>query len=116
MRIAQVGSVATGLWLMFAPVAAGYTGSFADDLHRTIGPLLVTFGIIAVSKVTRALRWANAPLAAVLALAPVFGGHDDRAEAVAVSAALVVLATLPFAGTSRAAQGGGWRAALHPAG
>ncbi|HUP73985.1 MAG TPA: hypothetical protein VM282_13175 [Acidimicrobiales bacterium] len=108
--IAQGVAIATGAWLMVAPPILDYSGSRADDVHRSIGPLLVTFGIIAVSGVTRTLHWVNVALAGCLLATPLAGGHPAPATAAAIVSAAAVLGTARFTGTSTQSQGGGWKA------
>ena len=108
--IAQGVAIAAGAWLMAAPPILGYSGTRADDVHRSIGPLLVTFGINAVSSVTRTLHWVNRTLAGCLQARPLAGGHPAAATAAAIAAAPAVLGTARFTGTSTQAQGGGWKA------
>lgn len=108
MKPAQWLAIAGGTWLLFAPAVAGYGGRSAD-LHRTIGPLLVSFGIVALWDATRDVRWANAPIAAVLAIAPIVVHHSAAAALTAVVTAAVVVASSPFAGKDRLRRGRGWR-------
>lgn len=69
----------------------------------------MTFGIIALWAVTRDLRWANLPLAAVLLAAPLFTAHSLAAAAVGIGGAAAVIASAPFGGPDADRRGSGWR-------
>jgi hypothetical protein len=43
---------------MFAPAVLGFS-TLAVSAHRVVGPLAVSFGLIAAWEVTRGLRWLN---------------------------------------------------------
>lgn len=112
MKAAQWVGVAVGVWLMAAPAVIGYVDTAAGDIHRTIGPLAVTFAIIALWSVTCDLRWANAVLAAALVAAPLLAGHPATATVVGVASAAVLAAITPFGGPDPQTRGAGWRGVL----
>jgi hypothetical protein len=112
--IAQGVAIATGAWLLVAPPILDYSGSRADDVHRSIGPLLVAFGIMAVSGVTRSLHWVDVGLAGCLLVAPLAGGHPAAATAAAIVSAAAVLGTARFTGSSSRSLGGGWKVLRTP--
>ena len=60
-----------GLWLMTAPDLLGY-GEPARMNDYIVGPLVVSFAVIAVAETTRSLRWGNVALGMWLVLAPLF--------------------------------------------
>lgn len=64
-----VASILLGIWLMCAPTILGLAHPAADS-NYIVGPLVVTFSIIAMSEVTRALRFVNIVLAIALFTAP----------------------------------------------
>jgi hypothetical protein len=51
-------SAVLGVWLMFAPSVLGSSGPAADSDHL-VGALVVTFAVIALGEVVRALRFIN---------------------------------------------------------
>jgi len=110
VRIAQGVGAIGGLWLMGAPALLGYTDRWASDLHRVIGPLIAAVAIIALWEVTIAVRWPNVVLAAVLVVAPIFGGHPAAAAITGVVTGLAIAVATPFGGCVHHPIGGGWRA------
>lgn len=60
-----------GAGLMFTPAIFGMTGAAADSNHL-VGPLVITFSVIALADVARTVRWLNIPLGLWLAVAPWF--------------------------------------------
>jgi hypothetical protein len=66
---AQAINVVLGLWLMAAPAVLAY-GRPAATWDHIVGPLIATFACIALWEATRAVRWANVPLAISLLAAP----------------------------------------------
>lgn len=62
-------SIALGIWLMFTPNALGTTGSVAHIEHL-VGALIVTFAVMALADVGRALRFANVLFGALVIAAP----------------------------------------------
>ncbi len=106
---ARVGSALVGVWLIAAPGALGYAGAAAVN-DRIIGPMVVAFAIISAAEVTRAVRWAELPLAGWLLLAPWLLGYGDPVvSAQSLVAGFVLLALVPVRGRASARFGGGWR-------
>ncbi|MHB1282228.1 MAG: SPW repeat domain-containing protein, partial [Acidithiobacillus sp.] len=62
-------SIAIGVWLTFTRLAFDSSGAMADSDHL-IGLLVVTFAIIALAEVGRAVRFINIPFGAWLIVAP----------------------------------------------
>jgi nucleoside-diphosphate-sugar epimerase/uncharacterized membrane protein len=86
-------SAALGVWLMFAPAALGSRGAAADSDHL-VGALVVTFAIIALAEVVRALRFINAAFGAwLVASAWLLGGATTatRWSDVVLGGALILL-------------------------
>jgi hypothetical protein len=109
MKPAQVVGTLVGLALMAAPAVLGYADALAADVHRTVGPLVASFAVMAFWPVLRDLRWVNPPLVAALVVAPLVGGHPAAATVVAAIATLAVVATSPFGGPDPHQRGTGWR-------
>ena len=105
---AQIGAMATGLWLMAAPSVFGYGGIAAVN-DRVVGPLAVTFAMIALSQSTRSVRWANLPLGAWLCMAPWLLEFPAAAAANALGCGLLLSALSVFRGRVTYAFAGGWR-------
>jgi len=115
VKLAQCSAVVVGVALMAMPAVAGYVDTPAGDLHRTVGPLAVTFAIIATWPATRDVRWGNMVLAAVLAVAPVFSAHSATATGVGVVAAALIAAATPYGGPDPDRRGDGWRGVVRNA-
>ena len=62
-------SMAIGVWLTFTRLIFGSSGDMADSDHL-VGALVVTFSIMALAEVARAVRFINIPFGAWLILAP----------------------------------------------
>jgi hypothetical protein len=58
-----------GVWLMFTPHFLGYESSMADSDHL-VGALVVTFSVIAMGEIVRAVRFINILFGLWIALAP----------------------------------------------
>src|SRR5690606_21691226 len=101
-----------GMWMMAAPAAFDYDGAAFND--QFVGPIVATFGIVAMWEVTRGVRWVNRVLAARMLPAallldyPVAGGVN----AVATGAAVFALSLVR--GRTRTRFGGGWASLFRP--
>lgn len=62
-------SIALGIWFMLTRLVFGNAGDLADSDHL-VGALVVTFSIIALAEVGRAVRFINLPFGAWLVAAP----------------------------------------------
>lgn len=113
MKLAQVTAIAVGGGLMASPALVDYADTAAADVHRTVGPLVLTGGVIALWAATRDVRLVGLPLAAVLAAAPLVADHPAAATAVGLGAATAVAVTAPFGGADPGRRGPGWWGVLH---
>ncbi|MGZ8383271.1 MAG: SPW repeat domain-containing protein [Nitrospira sp.] len=66
-----------GVWLMASPDVMGYGGS-ARANNQIVGVWMATFGMIAMSECTRAMRWVNLVLGTWLVMAPFWAGLSRR--------------------------------------
>lgn len=99
-------SAGLGVWLMFAPWLFNTTGRAADSNHL-IGALIVTFSVIAVAEVGRAVRFINILFGLSLVVVPfALAGFTTAAmiNGIIVGVALVAL-TFPL-GKIRGEYGG----------
>lgn len=64
-----LASIAIGVWLTFTRLSFGSSGAMANSDHL-IGALVVTFSIMALAEVGRAIRFINVPFGAWLIVAP----------------------------------------------
>lgn len=69
-------NAALGIWLMAAPSVFGYAGTGAEINERIIGPILITFAIVAIWETTRPLRWVCVAAGAWLFVSPWIFGFD----------------------------------------
>jgi hypothetical protein len=105
---AQIIGAALGLWLMAAPDMLGYGGIAADNDH-VVGPLAVSFAVIAIWQVTRPARWLNLFLGAWLVIAPWVLGHERGALINSMITGLLLMAFAAVRGKAEAHRyGGGW--------
>lgn len=74
---ARYASVVLGLWLMAAPGLFDFNKSIANNGH-IVGPLIITFSIIAISECTRNVKWATLPVGAWLLFAPWILDYDNN--------------------------------------
>ena len=109
---AQYFVTAIGIWMMAAPSVLGFAGT-AEAIARTVGPILTTLSVIAVSECTRDVRLANIPLGVFLISAPLFIGQplDAAVNGIATGAAVVLLSRVR--GQVRSRFAGGWRSLWH---
>lgn len=101
-------SAAIGIWLIAAPGVLHYApGAQTND--RIVGPLVVSFSIIAIWQITRALRWLNLPLGLWLIVAPGLLDHVSKVARWSDLAAGIVLVALAFVrGPCPHRFAGGW--------
>lgn len=109
----QLASVVAGIWLMAAPTVLGY-GNPAANLDRVLGPTAVAIAIIAVSQVTRSVRWANLPIGVALVALPWILGYPTAALISSTVSGLVICAAAIFPGRIDKQFGGGWRELVRP--
>ncbi len=105
----RVANAALGLWLMAAPAALGYGGA-ARANDRIVGPVAASLAVIAISQVTRPLRWGNVALGVWLLLAPWLLPYDavSRVNSLAVGVGLIGFGLIR--GPTPQRLGGGWSA------
>jgi hypothetical protein len=108
---AHAVSAAFGVALMFAPAVLSYRGAAADLAH-VVGPLVATAGVVAISAVTRPVRWCNVPLGVALVVLPWVLGAPLRAALSDVGVGLAVATLALVRGSGTDAFGGGWRSIL----
>jgi hypothetical protein len=112
---AQLINGLLGIWLMAAPSVFGYVGTAAEDNGRIIGPIVGTFGIIAVWEVTRGCRWLILPLGLWMLVAPWILGYAHGiaiANDMAIGALAAGLSLVK--GKMPTRMGGGWRVLFGP--
>lgn len=111
----QIVVALIGVWLMAAPAVLGYEGGTADNAHRILGPLIASFGTVAVFQATRGARWVNVPLGGAVAATALLVFLPSEGGPMAVNAVLsgALVAGLSLLGGQVSVKtGGGWRAIL----
>jgi hypothetical protein len=108
---AQVVNALVGIWLMVSPSVLGY-GDPARTNDWIVGPMAASLGVIAVSQVTRGLRWGVLPLGVWQLLAPWLLGFGTTATVDATLTGVILIACSLLGGQVDARFGGGWRSLL----
>jgi hypothetical protein len=105
----RIINIILGIWLTTAPALLGY-GEPARTNSHIVGPLAASVAAIALSEVTRPVRWANLALGLWLLVAPLALGYGGVAAAnsLIVGTLLGSLALMP--GRRSHQIGGGWSA------
>lgn len=112
---AQIISAALGIWLMASPSILNYTGGAAAIDHRIVGPLVVSFAVIAWWEITRPARWVNLPLGLWLIISPLVFRFDDTESINSIVVGVLVALLTLVRGTYRTERfGGGWLSLWHP--
>lgn len=107
---ARVASILLGIWLMAAPSALGYAGEASAKVAWILGPVATAIAGVAISGVTRAVRWANVPVGAALVVLGITIGSPSAIVIANHLACGVALAALAFVrGAIHHPFGGGWR-------
>lgn len=105
---AQIINAMLGLWLMAAP-GVFHFGKLASNNDHIIGPLIVTFAVVAWWECTRGARKFNIPLAGWLLIAPwILEYNDALATANDMIMGGLVLLLSRVKGTVTSSYGGGW--------
>lgn len=106
---ARIVAVATGVWLMCAPVILDY-GDPARSNDRIIGPIAGAFAFVACWDVLIAMRWATLPLGVWLIVAPAVLQYGSVAAWVSSLVSGVMIASAAFVAHDVGEKfGGGWR-------
>jgi hypothetical protein len=106
---AHILNALLGVWVMVAPAVLGYTGTALSTAHRIIGPLIVTFAVIAWWEETRLAGHANVLTGVALIIVPLLIGSGTGALINSIVVGVVVAALALVRGTYRPETfGGGW--------
>lgn len=94
---------------MAAPAVLGSTGAMRTN-DQVVGPLVVSMAIIAISEVTRPVRWVNVALGLWLVVAPWILGAEQIVFANSTVVGLLLVGFALIRGNIRHSVGGGWAA------
>lgn len=106
---ARLLNSAVGIWLMAAPAVLGYDAPAATS-DRLIGPVAVSFAIIALWEVTRPVRRVNTALGLWLLAAPWLLGYAPVPAVNSIIAGVLLITLSLVRGEVSGQYGGGWRA------
>ncbi|HEX5172019.1 MAG TPA: SPW repeat protein [Cyclobacteriaceae bacterium] len=99
-----------GIWLMVSPDILDVHDVIADNYH-IIGPLVVTFSVIAMSECTNRVILVNVPLGVWLLTAPWILSYESNPPIIndLVVGGVIVLNSVSMKRDQRHQYGGGWR-------
>jgi hypothetical protein len=100
-----------GIWLMAAPDVLGY-GAPAATSDRIVGPVAASVAVVAMSAVTRGVRWLNLLPGGWLLVAPWLLGYPPAATVNSLVVGLLLIGLAFVRGPVTAWYGGGWAALL----
>lgn len=107
---AQIVNTILGLWLMAAPALLGYNQIAADNGH-IIGPVIVTFSVVAYWEATRVVGKWNFLLGGWLLLAPWILSYDVQSAYISdMGTGILVIIFASVTGNIAQKYGGGWNA------
>ncbi len=107
---ARFSNTILGLFLMAAPAIFGYTNSVAATNQRIIGPIVVSFAVIAIWEETRPARKVNLLMGIALVLSPLLiASYGMLPTIISVTAGVLIALFSLVQGTYRPERfGGGW--------
>jgi hypothetical protein len=105
--VPRIINILLGLWLMAAPDGLGYPPPARTNDH-IVGPLIVSFAMIALSEATRPIRWINLTLGLWLLASPMLLGYEFRIAVHSMVIGLLVASMASMRGTIKEQLGGGW--------
>ncbi len=100
-------SLLLGIWLTAAPDLLHYGGQ-ARTNDYIIGPLIMTFAMIAMSESTRSVRWINVLLGNWMVIAPVAFDYSIAQALHSQALGLAVALTALIKGSMVERFDGGW--------
>lgn len=103
----RIINIMLGLWLTAAPDILGY-GAPARTNDHIVGPLIVSFAMIALSETTRPIRWINLVLGLWLLGFPLLLGYELPIAVQSMVIGLLVTIMASRRGTLKEQLGGGW--------
>jgi hypothetical protein len=101
-------NILLGLWVMASPAVLALTGSAAES-NYIAGPLIVTFGVIALWDINRSVRYTNVPIGLWVVVSAFVLPFQSAAlwSNIIVGILVTVLSFVPAA--SKKQFGGGWK-------
>ena len=106
---ATIINILLGLWLMISPALLPLEKA-ASDNNYIVGPLVLTFAIIALWEVNRSVRFFNMLLGIWLVVSPFVVGFQSSLAIWATVLSGALIAGFSFVkGSIKRNYGGGWR-------
>lgn len=99
--------VILGIWLLASPDIMDYGGQ-ARTNNQVVSVWMATFGMIAVSESTRAVRWVNLALGIWLVIAPFILDYPDERAVGSIVVGIIAMGLASLRGTLSERFGGGW--------
>jgi hypothetical protein len=103
----RVAEACLGLCLTASPSLLGYGGP-ARVNALVAGPLAVSAAIVALSEVTRPVRWCNVAIGCWLVVSPLVIAHTAAAAITHVLTGVLLAAAASRPGRVSGRYGGGW--------
>ncbi|WP_300441191.1 SPW repeat protein [Christiangramia sp.] len=105
---ARILNTILGLWVMVAPGIFNFSEAATDNGH-IVGPVIVTFSVIAYWEATLSLRKWNYPLAVWLLLAPWILSYTNTIAIISdMTVGILVIIFASVSGDVKKSYGGGW--------
>jgi len=101
-------NILIGLWVMASSTVLGLTGVRADN-NYIVGPLIITFCVIALWDINRSVRYTNIPIGFWLAISAFVLPFSGTALWSNLMAGVLVAALSYVSAPSKKKFGGGWR-------
>lgn len=108
---AQIINACIGLFLMVSPSFFTMSKVAADNNH-TVGPLVITFAVIAIWEVNRNTRFFNILTGVWLVLSPFILGFGEDGMMLNIVSGIGVISLSLVKGKIDNKYGGGWRSLL----
>jgi hypothetical protein len=105
----QIGTIVLGLWLTLSPAVLGSMGA-ARDVAFIAGPLAASVGVVALSEVTRSVRWLNLAIGVGLVLSARVVSPRPLVDVNNLISGLLLAGLATQKGQIRRRYGGGWLA------
>ena len=105
---AQVINIFLGLAVMLTPGLLGFDKA-ASNNNYIVGPLVITFALVAVTEAARNTRLFNVPLGIWLMIGPLILGFSTTARLTDILLGILIIIFSLFKGTVTQRFGGGWR-------
>src|SRR5688500_17533164 len=100
-------NVLIGMWLTAAPDLLRYGGQARTNDH-IVGPLIMTFAMIALSESMRPARWMTMASGIWLIAVPVVFGYSAHQAIHSLSLGITVVLLAAIKGVIKEQFGGGW--------